>query len=64
MVTKSKSAKKQVKIGKLKLNKETVKDLSKLDAKAVKGGATASCAPTACQRGVGAITIRCTTPPN
>lgn len=39
MVTKSKSAKKPVKVGKLKLNKETVKDLTAKDAKKVKGGA-------------------------
>jgi hypothetical protein len=53
MVTKNKSAKKQVKIGNLKLNKETVKDLSKQDAKAVKGGfkgGTASQVVTGCQR--------------
>lgn len=37
MVTKSKSAKKQVKVG--KLNKETVKVLTAKDAKKVKGGA-------------------------
>jgi hypothetical protein len=39
MVTKSKSAKKPVKVGKLKLNKDTVKDLTAKDAKKVKGGA-------------------------
>ena len=39
MVTKRKTAKKQVKVGKLKLNKETLKDLSSKDAKKVKGGA-------------------------
>ena len=44
MVTKSKtgkpaSKKSRVKVGKLKLNKETVKDLSGKEAKRVKGGA-------------------------
>lgn len=39
MVTKSKPTQKQVKVGKLKLNKETVKDLTANDAKKVKGGA-------------------------
>jgi hypothetical protein len=43
MVTKSKagkpaSQKGRVKVGKLKLNKETVKDLSGKEAKGVKGG--------------------------
>lgn len=43
MVTKSKatntaSKKGRVKVGKLKLNKETVKDLSEKEAKGVKGG--------------------------
>jgi hypothetical protein len=41
MVTKSKASKKQksrVKVGKLKLNKETIKDLSGKEAKGIKGG--------------------------
>jgi hypothetical protein len=43
MVTKSKAAgkeqkKSRVKVGKLKLNKETVRDLSGKEAKAIKGG--------------------------
>ncbi len=39
MVTKKKSTKKsRVKVGKLKLNKETVKDLSRGEATKVKGG--------------------------
>lgn len=39
MVTKRKAGQKQrrVKVGKLKLNKETVKDLSKQEARAIKG---------------------------
>jgi hypothetical protein len=47
MVTKSKSEKKQVKIG--KLNKETVKDLTPKEAKKIKGGA--SMKPTAATGG-------------
>ena len=39
MVTKSQTAKKQVKVGKLKLNKETITELSTKDAKKVRGGA-------------------------
>lgn len=47
MVSKRKTATKQVKVGELKLNKETLKDLSKQDAKAVKGGGESlSCLPT------------------
>ena len=42
MVTKLKPTQKQVKVGKLKLNKETVKDLTANDAKKVKGGAGAA----------------------
>ena len=43
MVTKSKAASKgqkqsRIKVGKLKLNKETIKDLSGKTAKAIKGG--------------------------
>jgi hypothetical protein len=38
MVTKRQSTKKQIKVGKLKLNKETVKDLTRLQAKGIKGG--------------------------
>lgn len=45
MVTKRKAAKKQVKVGKLKLNKETLKDLTVEDAKKVKGGAAGTILP-------------------
>jgi hypothetical protein len=44
MVAKNKSAKKQVKVGKLKLKKETVKQLTPADARKVKGGAEAAIA--------------------
>ena len=43
MVTKKKSAKSRVKVGKLKLNKETVKDLKKGEAGKVKGGFGIQC---------------------
>lgn len=38
MVTKATKKKGIVKVGNLKLNKETVKDLTKSDAKKIKGG--------------------------
>ena len=42
MVSKSKTNKKsRVKVGKLKLNKETIKDLTENEAKKVKGGVLA-----------------------
>jgi hypothetical protein len=54
MVTKNKTGEKndKIKVGKLELNKETVKDLNDAESKKVKGGARPrqasanSCAPT------------------
>ena len=51
MVTKKKTTSKatkksRVKVGKLKVNKETVKDLTDKESKQVKGGKGGRCAPS------------------
>ncbi len=58
MVTKSKMGLKKgrVQVGKLKFNKETMKDLSSSKKKQIKGGAAAKCAcydPLTSRRGQG-----------